>query len=85
MGITTNRNSRSGQLAHLLLVFVCLAMSQPGCSKVQDISLLRHAAEQGKAEAQNKLGAMSANSGHAPEDVRQAVKWSRKMVDLVAD
>ena len=78
MGIMTNRNARSGQLAFLLLAFACLAMFQPGCSKVQDIDQLRQAAEQGDAEAQNKMGFMYANGERVPEDAREAVKWYRK-------
>ena len=78
MGIMTNRNARSGQLAFLLLAFACLAMFQPGCSKVQDIDQLRQAAEQGDAEAQNKMGFMYAEGEGVPEDAREAVKWFRK-------
>ena len=77
----TNQNARNGQLAFLLLAFSCLAMFQPGCSKVQDIDQLRQAAEQGDAEAQNKLGAMYANGERVPEDAREAVKWFRKAAE----
>ena len=81
MGIMTNRNARSGQLAFLLLAFACLAMFQPGCSKVQDIDQLRQAAEQGDAEAQNKLGFMYAEGEGVPEDNQEAVKWYRKAAE----
>ena len=81
IGIMTNQNARNGQLAFLLLAFSCLAMFQPGCSKVQDIDQLRQAAEQGDAEAQNKLGAMYANGERVPEDAREAVKWFRKAAE----
>ena len=81
MGIMTNRNARSGQLAFLLLAFACLAMFQPGCSKVQDIDQLRQAAEQGDAEAQNKLGFMYAEGEGVPEDNQEAVRWYRKAAE----
>ena len=81
MGIMTNRNARSGQLAFLFLAFACLAMFQPGCSKVQDIDQLRQAAEQGDAEAQNKLGFMYDEGEGVPEDDREAVKWYRKAAE----
>ena len=45
MGIMTNRNARSGQLAFLLLAFACLAAFQPGCGEIQDVDQLRQAAE----------------------------------------
>ena len=81
MGIMTNRNARSGQLAFLLLAFACLAMFQPGCSKVQDIDQLRQAAEQGDAEAQNKLGVMYLRGEGVPENNQEAVKWCRKAAE----
>ena len=77
MGIMTNQNARSGQLAFLLLAFSCLAMFQPGCSKVQDIDQLRQAAEQGDASAQYNLGVMYDLGEGVPEDDREAVKWYR--------
>ena len=81
MGIMTNRNARSGQLAFLLLAFACLAMFQPGCSKVQDIDQLRQAAEQGDAEAQNKLGVMYLRGEGVPENNQEAAKWCRKAAE----
>ena len=81
MGIVANRNARSRQLAFILLASACLAMFQSGCSKVQDIDRLREAAEQGDAEAQNKLGAMYAYGERVPEDSREAVKWFRKAAE----
>ena len=64
MGIMTNQNARSGQLAFLLLAFSCLAMFQPGCS----IDQLRQAAEQGDASAQFNLGVMYDLGEGVPED-----------------
>ena len=81
MGIMTNQNARSGQLAFLLLAFSCLAMFQPGCSKVQDIDQLRQAAEQGDVEAQFQLGGMYSRGEGVPEDDREAVKWYRKAAE----
>ena len=75
IGIMTNQNARNGQLAFLLLAFSCLAMFQPGCSKVQDIDQLRQAAEQGDASAQYNLGVMYANGEGVPEDYVKAYAW----------
>lgn len=41
----------------------------------------RKAAEQGKAEAQAKLGLIYANGYGAPKDDAEALKWGRKAAD----
>ena len=54
----TNRNTRSGKLAFLLIALVVLAGFQPGPAKTQDIEQLRLAAVQGYSIAQYKHGVM---------------------------
>ena len=71
----TNRNTRRGELAFLLIALVVLAVLQPGPAKAQDIQQLRMAAEQGIASAQYNLGVMYANGQGVPQDYVQAHKW----------
>ncbi len=81
MGIVANRHARSRQLAFVLLASACLAMFHPGCSKVQDIDRLRQAADQGDAEAQNKLGYMYFTGEGVAKNDQEAVKWFRKAAE----
>ena len=71
----TNRNTRSGKLAFLLIALVVLAGFQPGPAKTQDIEQLRKAAEQGAASAQFNLGVIYDNGEGVPQDYVQAHKW----------
>ena len=71
----TNRNTRSGKLAFLLIALVVLAGFQPGPAKTQDLEQLRKAAEQGHPGAQYNLGNMYNNSEGVPQDYVQAHKW----------
>ena len=73
----TNRNTRSGKLAFLLIALVVLAVLQPGPAKAQDIEQLRKAAEQGDADAQFNLGLMYDIGKGVPQDYQEAVKWYR--------
>ena len=43
----------------------------------QDIEQLRKAAEQGDAEAQNKLGVIYVTGEGAPRDFAEALRWFR--------
>ena len=73
----TNRNTRSGKLAFLLIALIVLAGFQPGPAKTQDIEQLRKAAEQGDASAQYNLGLSYATGEGVPQDYQEAVKWFR--------
>ena len=77
----TNRNTRSGKLAFLLIALVVLAGFQPGPAKTQDIEQLRMAAEQGHAVAQYFLGTMYSNGEGMPQDYQEAVSWYRKAAE----
>ena len=52
----TNRNTRRGKLAFLLIALVVLAVLQPRHAKAHDIKQLRNDAELGDVEAQLVLG-----------------------------
>ena len=80
----TNRNTRSGKLAFLLIAVVVLAGFQPGPAKAQDneelcnrLPLAR--AVQGNAELQFALGVLlrSGELECLPQDDKEAVKWYR--------
>ena len=73
----TNRNTRSGKLAFLLIALVVLVGFQPGPAKTQDIEQLRKDAEQGDVIAQYNLGVMYATGEGVPQDDKEAVKWLR--------
>ena len=77
----TNRNTRSGKLAFLLIALVVLVGFQPGPAKTQDIQQLRKDAEQGYSIALDKLGVMYANGQGVPQDYQEAVKWFRKAAE----
>ena len=62
----TNRNTRSGKLAILLIALVVLAGFQPGPAKTQDIEQIRKDSEQGDADAQNNLGLIYATGEGVP-------------------
>ncbi len=81
MEIVTNLNACGRQLASLFFAFACVATFQPGCGEIQDTDQLRQTAEQGDADAQNKLGAIYANGNGVSEDAREAVKWFRKAAE----
>ena len=73
----TNRNTRSGKLAFLLIALVVLVGFQPGPAKTQDIEQLRKDAEQGDVIAQYNLGVMYATGEGVSQDDKEAVKWLR--------
>ena len=77
----TNRNTRRGKLAFLLIALVVLAGFQPGPANTQDIEQLRKDAEQGDATAQYNLGVMYAEGQGVPQDYQQAVNWFRKAAE----
>ena len=64
----TNRNTRSGKLALLLIALVVLAGFQPGPAKTQYIEQLRKDAEQGDAIAQYLFGLMYYDGEGVPQD-----------------
>ena len=73
----TNRNTRRGELAFLLIALVVLVVLQPGPAKAQDIEQLRKDAEQGDADAQFSLGVMYDNGEVVSQDYQEAVGWFR--------
>ena len=77
----TNRNTRSGKLAILLIALVVLAGFQPEPAKTQDIEQLRKAAEQGDARAQTNLGLMYAIGQGVPQNHQEAASWYRKAAE----
>ena len=64
----TNRNTRRGKLAFLLIALVVLAVLQPRHAKVHLAAELEHAA------AQNALGIMYFNGHGVPQNYQEAVK-----------
>ena len=77
----TNRNTRSGKLAFLLIALVVLVGFQPGPAKTQDIEQLRKDAEQGDATAQYQLGLRYSIGIGVPKDDAEAVRWYRKAAE----
>ena len=77
----TNRNTRSGKLAFLLIALVVLVGFQPGPAKTQDIEQLRKDAEQGDVIAQYNLGVMYATGQGVSQDYQEAVGWYRKAAE----
>ena len=73
----TNRNTRRGKLAFLLIALVVLAGFQPVPAKTQDLEQLLKDAEQGDAGAQNNLGNRYSNGEGVPQDYQEAVRWYR--------
>ena len=72
----TNRNTRSGKLAILLIALVVLAGFQPEPAKTQDIEQLRKAAEQGNIAAQFNLALMYAKGLGVSQDYQEAVNMT---------
>ena len=81
MGIMTNRNSFRWHLMFLLAALVVLAGVQPGLAEDQDIERLRQAAEQGAAQAQNRLGDLYEHGRRVGKDDVEAVGWYRKAAE----
>ena len=75
--LMTNRNTRRGKLAFLLIALIVLAGFQPGPAKTQDLEQLRKDAEQGDATAQFNLGVRYRNGQGVPQDYAEAVRWYR--------
>ena len=78
MGIMTNRNAFRWHLILLLAALVVLAGVQSGLAEDKDIERLRQAAEQGAAQAQNRLGGMYEHGRGVGKDYVEAVRWYRK-------
>ena len=77
----TNRNAFRWHLILLLAALVVLAGVQPGLAEDQDIERLRQAAEQGHAQAQNRLGGMYEHGRGVGKDYVEAVRWYRKAAE----
>ena len=77
----TNRNSRSGKLAFLLVALAVLARFQPGFAETQGIEETRKVAEQGDAEAQSNLASRYLTGDGVPEDPQKAAKWYRQAAE----
>ena len=71
----TNRNTRSGKLAFLLIALVVLAGFQPGPAKAQGIEQLRKDAEQGHAGSQYLIGLMYAEGQGVSQDYHLTASW----------
>jgi TPR repeat protein len=59
---------------------VLLLVNAP-LAQIQDIDLLKEAAEQGDAYAQGLLGTMYENGRGVPQDYQEAAKWYRKAAE----